>query len=748
MTVGLDLPKQILEAQTKARKIKNLNAEDVGGMLIEILRESDYPRMEMLEPRADEMLCLNNRSWLSCYGDLRTLIMHESHKSKYSVHPGSDKMYQDMKKLYWWPNMKADIATFVSECLTCLKVKAEHQKPSGLLVQPEIPLWKWDNIIMDFITKLPRTSSGYDTIWVVVDRLTKSAHFLPMRDAQLTGLEIIHETTKKIVQIKQRIQAACYSYKSYPDVRCKPLEFQEGDRVMLKVSPWKGVIHFGKWGKLNPRKVHITFHVSNLKKCLSDEPLAIPLDEIHIDDKLYFVEEPVEIMDHKVKRLKKSRIPIVKVRWNSRRGLKFIWERKDQFWKKIHHGTTTITSSFKRTTLSTKQAQLWHTLKLDDSKDKFKFFIDTKEFKFLVDDFRRMFQLPQATDNNNVAFIKPLTFTEMLPFFRNELGFSLLMHHPGQFVTKGLPQPWQTLEKIFSRCLTTRETRLDQPPFQIMQMIYYFINNVHVDYATLIWEGLHYSLMHPTTIIPCPRFTKIIVGHFMTKNPNIPKRLHERYHRVLNDEIVKSIFNSRKNKEGEGSQTIESTPGTHRSAPRPPNPVKHQGEPSAPHKSTIIRIPIRRQSDHETPIPTFAKIDIASLEEATQISISIARSLEDLEALENIKTVEEHLADEEIEKIVEGGDNFDEDEFMDEILNSQEDPDTRLELGSHKERTEVKKSDDVLIINDDEEEESARDALIRKKGKGIVEIKDTPPPTPIRSLRTHTTPLSPDKEKL
>nr|GFC70036.1 retrotransposon protein, putative, Ty3-gypsy subclass [Tanacetum cinerariifolium] len=110
------------------------------------------------------------------------LIMHESQKSKYYVHLGSDKMYQELKQLYWWPNMKADIATYVSKCLTCLKVKAEHQKPSGLLVQLEIPQWKWDNITMDFVTKLPKTSSGYDTILVIVDRLTKSELFLPMRE--------------------------------------------------------------------------------------------------------------------------------------------------------------------------------------------------------------------------------------------------------------------------------------------------------------------------------------------------------------------------------------------------------------------------------------------------------------------------------------------------------------------------------------------------------------------------------------
>nr|GEU42553.1 putative reverse transcriptase domain-containing protein [Tanacetum cinerariifolium] len=374
MTIGLDLPKQILGAHTEARKPKNLKSEDVGGMLIKNSKDPEKPKKEKLEPRADETLCLNNRSWLSCYCDLRTLIMYESHQSKYFVHPGSDKIYQDMKQLYWWPNIKADIATYVSKCLTCLKVKAEHQKPSGVLEQPGIPEWKWDNITMDFVTKLPRTQSGNDTIWVIVDRLTKSTHFLPMMendpmdklarlylkevvtrrgipvsiicdrdprftsnfrrafqkamdtrldmsmayhpktdgqseraiqtlkdmlcacvigfrngwerhlplveflynnsyhasikavpfeelycrkcqspvcwaevgDTQLTGPELVHETTEKIIQIKQRIQAARDRQKSYADVRFKPLEFQVGDRVILKVSPWKGVIRFGK----------------------------------------------------------------------------------------------------------------------------------------------------------------------------------------------------------------------------------------------------------------------------------------------------------------------------------------------------------------------------------------------------------------------------------------------------------------------------------------------------------------------
>nr|GFA12672.1 putative reverse transcriptase domain-containing protein [Tanacetum cinerariifolium] len=155
---------QILNAQTEARKPKNIKKEDVRGMLVENSRDPEKVRMEKLEPRTDGTLCLNGRSWLPCYGNLRTVIMHESNKSKYSIHPGSNKMYQDMKKLYWWPNMKADITTYVSKCLTCAKVKVEHQRWSGLLVQPRIPEWKWDNI------------------WVIVDRLTKSAIFTPIRE--------------------------------------------------------------------------------------------------------------------------------------------------------------------------------------------------------------------------------------------------------------------------------------------------------------------------------------------------------------------------------------------------------------------------------------------------------------------------------------------------------------------------------------------------------------------------------------
>ncbi|GJW67443.1 putative reverse transcriptase domain-containing protein [Tanacetum coccineum] len=170
MTVHNDLPKQIREAQEEGMKEENVEAENLGRLIKPIF-----------EFRPDGTHCFGNHVWLPLFGGLRDLVMHESHKSKYSIHPGSDKMYQDLKPLYWWPNMKADIATYVSKCLTCAKVKVEHQKPSGLLQQHEIPVWKWERITMDFVSGLPRTPSGYDTIWVIVDRLTKSAHFLPMK---------------------------------------------------------------------------------------------------------------------------------------------------------------------------------------------------------------------------------------------------------------------------------------------------------------------------------------------------------------------------------------------------------------------------------------------------------------------------------------------------------------------------------------------------------------------------------------
>ncbi|GJV00243.1 putative reverse transcriptase domain-containing protein [Tanacetum coccineum] len=135
-----------------------------------------------MEGREDGSLYFLDRIWVPLVRGVRTIIMDEAHKTRYSVHPGADKMYHDLRVMYWWPRIKKGIVTYVSKCLTCSKVKAEHQRPLGLLQQPEIPEWKWDKITMDFITKLPKTKSGHDTIWVIVDRLTKSAHFMAIRE--------------------------------------------------------------------------------------------------------------------------------------------------------------------------------------------------------------------------------------------------------------------------------------------------------------------------------------------------------------------------------------------------------------------------------------------------------------------------------------------------------------------------------------------------------------------------------------
>ncbi|GJS82124.1 putative reverse transcriptase domain-containing protein [Tanacetum coccineum] len=396
---------------------------------------------EMIELKNNGALYYLDRIWVPLKGGVRTLIIDEAYKSKYSVHPGVDKMYYDLRDRYWWPGIKKDIVVY----------------------QLEIPEWKWEGISMDFVTKFPRTSSGHDTIWVIVDGLYKSTHFLPVRmdykmdrlarlylneivarhsvsisiisnrdsrftsrfwqsmqealgtrldmstayhpqtdsqsertiqtledmlravrcapfealcgrkchssimwaevgEGQLIGPELVQETTEKISQIKDRLKAARDRQKNYADKRRKPLEFSVGDYVLLKVSPWKGVVRFEKKRTLAPRfvgpfeiiekvcpvayrldlpkelnGVHDTFHVSNLKKCLADPTLQVPLDEIQVDAKLNFVEEPVEILEREFKKLKRSKIAIVKVWWNSKRGPEFTWERKDQMKIKYPH---------------------------------------------------------------------------------------------------------------------------------------------------------------------------------------------------------------------------------------------------------------------------------------------------------------------------------------------------------------------------------------------------------------------------
>ncbi|GJY76802.1 putative reverse transcriptase domain-containing protein [Tanacetum coccineum] len=295
--------------------------------------------------------------------------MHESHNSKYSIHPGSDKMYQDLKLLYWWPNMKADIATYVSKCLTCAKVKAKHQKPSGLLQQPEIPGWKSERITMDFVSGLPRTPSG-SLQEALGTNLDMSTAYHPQTVGQ----------SERTIQMLEDMLRACvidfgsswyrhlplveFSYNNsyHASIKAEPYEALYERKCRLPVSSWKYAVRFKKRRKLSPhyigpfkvlaridpvaytlelpeelKGIHSTFHVLNLKKCLAEGEVVVPLEEIQLDDKLHMIDEPVEIVDKEVKRLKQSQIPIVKVRWNSQRGPEFTWERKDQIKKKYPH---------------------------------------------------------------------------------------------------------------------------------------------------------------------------------------------------------------------------------------------------------------------------------------------------------------------------------------------------------------------------------------------------------------------------
>nr|GEV19593.1 putative reverse transcriptase domain-containing protein [Tanacetum cinerariifolium] len=329
------------DLELEAKKEENFINEDLQGMI------------NKLELHADGTLCLNNRN----------------------------KMYQDLKKLYWWPNIKAEIATYVKddtlEKLTRQYLKdvvSKHGVPVLFIFDRDgkftLHFWKSLNkalgtrleisttyhpgtngqsertiqtledmlrgCVLDFgkgwDKHLPLVEISYNNSYhtsikaapfkVLYGRKCRSPVCLAeVGDRQLTGLEIIHETTEKIVQIKSHIHAARDCQKSYADVRRKPLEFQVGDKVMLKVSPWKGVIRFRKRGKLNPCYIR---HFKILPKVGT---IAYRLELLEQLSRVY---EPVEIMDREVKRLKQSRTPIVKVRWNSKRGPEFTWEREDQ----------------------------------------------------------------------------------------------------------------------------------------------------------------------------------------------------------------------------------------------------------------------------------------------------------------------------------------------------------------------------------------------------------------------------------
>nr|GEW48077.1 hypothetical protein [Tanacetum cinerariifolium] len=344
----------------------NVQKEDLGTM-----------QKQIFKIRSNGIRYHDKRIWLPLHGGLWDLIMHEPDKSKYSINPGSTKMYQDLRKLYWWLNMKADITTYVSQCLTCAKVKAKHLKPSGLLQQLEIPEWKWENVTMDFVTGLPRTPSGYDSIWVIVDRLTKSAHFLPKKKTdsieklpELYLKEIVslqkalgtqldlsiayhpetdRQSERAIQMLEDMLQACVIDFGSSWDKHLSLVEFSYNNsyHASIKAAPFEAL--YGR----KPFKV-----IERIRPVACE--LELPDKLLQLDQKLHFVEKPVEIIDREVKQLKHSRIPIVKVRWNSRRGPKFTWECEDFFRSKYPHlfARRRVTRQGKRRDVASKEGKL------------------------------------------------------------------------------------------------------------------------------------------------------------------------------------------------------------------------------------------------------------------------------------------------------------------------------------------------------------------------------------------------------
>ncbi|GKA31461.1 putative reverse transcriptase domain-containing protein [Tanacetum coccineum] len=352
MTIQSGVKGMILVAQGEAFDQENVMDERLHGL------------DQQMKRKGNGILCFMDRIWVPLIGGVRLVIVDEAQKSTYSVHLGADKMYYDLRDMYWWPGMKRDIATYVSECLTCAKVKAEHQRPSGLLQQPEIPEWNTEKLVRLYTDEivarhgvpvsiiLYRDARFTSRLWQIFQkalgkRLDMSTAYHPQTDGH----------SYRIIQTSEDMLRACaIGFGGSCDIHLprKPLEFKVGDCVMLKVSPWKGVVRFRKKGKLALRYVgpfeileligpvayrlrlpeelsglHDTFHVSNLKKCLADASLHVPLNEIKVDKTFCFVEEPVEIMDRDIKSLKCSKISLVKVHWDSKRGLEFTWQRKD-----------------------------------------------------------------------------------------------------------------------------------------------------------------------------------------------------------------------------------------------------------------------------------------------------------------------------------------------------------------------------------------------------------------------------------
>ena len=443
--------------------------------------------MEKVVKEEDGIISYEGRLCVPFNEELKAEILHEAHHSKYIIHPGVTKMFQDMKRVYWWPGMKRDVATFVAKCLTCQQVKSEHQRPGGQLQPLEIPMWKWEDLTCDFVVGLPKSKKNYDAVWVVVDRLTKAAHFIPVRmnmsmeqlvklymdnivrlhgtpvtivsdrdprftsklwkefqeamgtelrfntafhpqtdgqsertiqvledllrscvldwqgswedyiamaefaynnsfqstigmapfealygrpcrspscwldnkDPVLVGPELIEESVQIVDLIRKSMKEAQDRQKSYADLRRRPLEFVVGDHVFLKISPIRGVMRFGKSGKLSRRYVgpieivkrvgevayqlalpptltstQDMFHVSMLKKYMPGASHIIDYTDLEIREDMSYVEKPVKILDTKQKVLRTKTIPMVKVLWRNHALEEATWELESEMKEK------------------------------------------------------------------------------------------------------------------------------------------------------------------------------------------------------------------------------------------------------------------------------------------------------------------------------------------------------------------------------------------------------------------------------
>ncbi|GJY73119.1 hypothetical protein Tco_0477550 [Tanacetum coccineum] len=328
-------------------------------------------------------------------------------------------------------------------------------------------------------------------------------------------------------------------------------------------------------------------------------------------------------------------------------------------------------------------AQFWNTLKEGGSKYRLKFMLDKKELSLTLDDFRTIFHLPQANANDHDSFVSPPTFLDMVPFYKQQLGFTMELETSSSFKTTGLLQPWQMLCTTFSKCLTTRVTGWDQPPLQIMQMMYCFVNNIHVDYAELLWERLYYSLHHPTSSIPYPRFTKFIISHYMTRFPEISRCARDMYHN-LQDDIMKNIFNSGRHNDKVGMQILDWIITEE---------MKHMEHYRMYAEVFGLDVPLTQRSTCLTPpapVPTVDKADEMILQDTLQM----------MEGSENV---------------------------IDDSLPLRNDepkiPDTRLEPRSDKESPEVEITNDeeveitnvVIPVNVNDEEEEITDEVYELK---------------------------------